>query len=129
VRVCGFVEDLGALYADADVVVAPLRGGGGTRIKLLEAFAQGVPVVATPAAVEGLAVLDGQHLLLGADADALAAAVAALADDAALGARLVEQAGRLVRERYSHEAVIPLIRAFLSGAAHAAGACQPAGSS
>jgi glycosyltransferase involved in cell wall biosynthesis len=126
VRVCGFVDDLGELYAEADVVLAPLRGGGGTRTKLLEAFAHGVPVVATPAAAEGLALADGRELLLGADVEQLVAAVAALASDAALGARLVEQAGRLVRERYSHDAVIPRVRDFLTrGAAREHGEPQP----
>jgi glycosyltransferase involved in cell wall biosynthesis len=117
VRVCGFVEDLAPLYAQADAVVAPLRTGAGTRIKLLEAFAHNVPVVATRAAADGLAVLDGRHLLVCADPTGLAAAVADLAADPALGAQLAEQAGGLVRERYSHAAVIPQVRAFLSRAA------------
>jgi glycosyltransferase involved in cell wall biosynthesis/tetratricopeptide (TPR) repeat protein len=117
VRVRGFAEDLGPLYAEADAVVAPLCGGAGTRTKLLEAFAHDVPVVATPAAAQGLAVLDGRHLLLCAGTTELAAAVAKLAADPALGAHLAEQAGRLVRERYSQAAVIPQVRAFLSRAA------------
>jgi glycosyltransferase involved in cell wall biosynthesis len=124
VRVRGFVEDLGPLYAQADAVVAPLRTGAGTRIKLLEAFAHNVPVVATRAAAEGLAVLDGRHLLVCADPTGLAAAVADLAADPALGAHLAEQAGRLVRERYSHAAVIPRVRAFLSRAARSVVADQ-----
>jgi len=124
VRVRGFVEDLAPLYAQADAVVAPLRAGAGTRIKVLEAFAHNVPVVATRAAAEGLAVLDGRHLLLCADPTGLAAAVADLAADPALGASLAEQAGRLVRERYSHAAVIPQVRAFLSRAAQSVAAGQ-----
>lgn len=123
VRVLGYVEDLEPLYADADAVVAALGDGGGTRIKLLEAFAHGVPVVATPAAAEGLAVIDGRHLLLGGDPAALAARAAQLARDPRLSAELVEQAWRLVRERYSQAAVIPRVRAFLAGA-HAAGASR-----
>ncbi len=47
VTLLGYVEDLAPLYAAADIAVAPLRAGGGTRIKILEAFAHGVPVVAT----------------------------------------------------------------------------------
>ncbi len=129
VHVRGFVDDLGPLYAEADVVVVPLRSGGGTRIKLLEAFAHGVPVVATPIAAEGLAVIDGRHLLMGADFEQLAAAVVALASDGALAASVAEQAGRLVRERYSHEAVIPRVRAFLSGARAGERASQPVPSS
>jgi glycosyltransferase involved in cell wall biosynthesis len=129
VRVLGFVDDLDPLYADADVVLVPLQSGGGTRIKLLEAFAQGVPVVATPAAAQGLAVEDRRHLLLAADPQGLATAVAALAADPGLARLLVEQSGRLVRERYSHDAVIPLVRAFLSGATRAPRSPQPSVSS
>jgi glycosyltransferase involved in cell wall biosynthesis len=124
VRVRGFVEYLGPLYAQADAVVAPLRSGAGTRIKLLEAFAHNVPVVATRAAVEGLAVLDRRHLLVCADPTELAAAVAELAADPALSSRLAEQAGQLVRERYSHAAVIPQVRAFLSHTARSVVAGQ-----
>jgi hypothetical protein len=50
----GFVDDPTPLYAAADIAVAPIRAGGGTRIKILEAFARGVPVVATHLAAEGI---------------------------------------------------------------------------
>ena len=93
VEVSGFVPDLGPAYASADVVVVPLRFGGGTRIKLLEAFAHGVPVVATRAAAAGLDVTDGHHLLLADDVRDVAAAVARLATDASLAERLVAEAG------------------------------------
>ena len=114
-QVCGFVEDLDPLYASADAVVLPLSSGSGTRIKLLEAFAHGVPVVASATAAEGLEVADGRHLLLAADAQAIAAAVASLDRDAALAQRLVEHALALVRERYSSAVVSARIRAFLAG--------------
>lgn len=120
VRVLGFVAQLAPLYAASDVVLAPLRSGAGTRIKLLEAFAHRVPVVATPAAAEGLEVEHRRHLLLADDAAALVGAVAELAADPELARRLSERAARLVAERYSHEAVIPRIRAFLMGASAAA---------
>lgn len=115
VEVTGFVADLGAAYAAADVVVVPLEGGGGTRIKLLEAFAHGVPVVASPAAAAGLDVEHGRHLLLASDAEQSVAAVAAVLDDRDLGLRLASEAFGLVRARYGAEAVIPLIRALLQG--------------
>ena len=74
VDVAGFVPDLDPLYAAADAVVVPLLRGAGTRIKLLEAFAHGVPVVASRVAAAGLEVSDGHHLLLAADCDQAAAA-------------------------------------------------------
>jgi glycosyltransferase involved in cell wall biosynthesis len=117
VRVPGFVPDLAACYAGADVVVAPLLAGGGTRIKLLEAMAHGCPVVSTPAGAAGLAVTDGTDLLLAGEPGGLAAAVARLAADPGLAARIGAAGQELVRREYSHAAVIPRIRAFLTGAA------------
>ena len=64
VEVTGFVSDLDTVYAATDVVVVPLRLGAGTRIKLLEAFAHGVPVVASRVAAAGLERLDGRHLMV-----------------------------------------------------------------
>ena len=117
VEVAGFVSDLAPVYAAADMVVVPLKLGAGTRIKLLEAFAHRVPVVASPIAVAGLEVSDGQHLPVAEGAEHTAAAVAAVATDHALATRLVNEAAELVRERYSIEAVIPAIRDFVAPAA------------
>jgi glycosyltransferase involved in cell wall biosynthesis len=113
VLLTGFVTDLGPVYAVADVVVVALASGAGTRIKLLEAFAHGVPVVASPVAAAGLEVTGGRHLLLAEDAEQVAAAVAAVVEDDGLAARLAQEAGRLVHERYSTSAVIPAIAQFL----------------
>jgi glycosyltransferase involved in cell wall biosynthesis len=87
-------------YQDAHVAVVPLRAGGGTRLKILEAMALGRPVVSTPLGCEGLAVEDGKHLLIAKDAEAFAAAVARLLTDRALAARLTLQARALVEENY-----------------------------
>ena len=125
----GSVEDLRPVYAGADVVVVPLATGAGTRIKLLEAFAYGVPVVASSVAAAGLEVRDRVHLLLADDPDGMAAAVAAISKDSALAGRLTEAAGCLVRERYSTSSVIPLIDDFLARArVRAESSLQDAGS-
>jgi glycosyltransferase involved in cell wall biosynthesis len=116
VQVTGFVSDLAACYRAADVVVAPLAAGGGTRIKLLEAFAHGLPVVTSRAGAAGLDLADGVHVLMAEDADDVARAVAALAADRGLRERLVVQARRLVSRSYSHDAVIPRIREFFASA-------------
>ena len=115
--VAGFVTDVTPAYGSADVVVVPMRAGAGTRIKLLEAFAHGVPVVASSQAAAGLDVVDGRHLLLADGAQATAAAVETVLSDASLANELADEAGRLVRERYSTDAVIPTIREFLARAA------------
>jgi glycosyltransferase involved in cell wall biosynthesis len=53
--------DMAGLLAEADLVALPIRAGGGTRIKVLDAMAHGVPVVATRLAVEGLGVIETLH--------------------------------------------------------------------
>jgi glycosyltransferase involved in cell wall biosynthesis len=92
-------------YRDAHVAVVPLRAGGGTRLKILEAMALGRPVVSTPLGCEGLAVEDGKHLLIAKDAKDFAAAVALLLTDRALAARLTQQARALVESDYDWTAI------------------------
>jgi glycosyltransferase involved in cell wall biosynthesis len=122
VELTGFVNDLAPLYAAADAVVVPLGAGGGTRIKLLEAFAHRVPVVCTGAAAAGLEVAHGRHLLLADTPDDAAAAIERLVRSPPLAATLVQEAERLVRSRYSIDAVGPEIGAFFARAAARAGA-------
>jgi len=87
-------------YQDAHVAVVPLRAGGGTRLKILEAMALGRPVVSTPLGCEGLAVEDGKHLLIAHDVEGFAAAVARLLTDRPLAARLSREARALVERDY-----------------------------
>lgn len=112
----GRVPDVRPYLALADVVVVPLRHGGGTRLKILEAFAAGRPVVATPKAVEGLDVQDEQHLLVRDDAEGIAAAVCALWHDRERAGRLADAAFALVRDRYGWDAVAPALRDALADA-------------
>ena len=80
----GPVPDVGVAYREVDVAVVPIRGGGGTRIKLLEAFARGIPVVSTTVGAEGIAVDDEVHLLLADSPDAFAAQCLRFAQSACL---------------------------------------------
>lgn len=64
IKFAGRVKDLSPEYDAADIVVAPIRGGGGTKIKILEAFAHGVPVVSTSKGCEGLDVENGIHFFI-----------------------------------------------------------------
>jgi polysaccharide biosynthesis protein PslH len=101
VHLHGQVEDLADAYAQADVAAIPLIRGSGTRIKLLEAFAEGVPVVTTAVGAAGLAAEHDRHLLIAEGAPALAEAIARLLADEELAARLAREARRLVEERFS----------------------------
>ena len=105
VAVTGRVPDMAAELARADVVVVPVRYGSGTRLKILEAFAQRVPVVSTPLGAEGLGAVDGVHLLLGDTAAALADACARLLRDLPLRQELVSRAHSLFVEHFQSEVI------------------------
>lgn len=92
-------------FDQADLFLAPIRAGGGTRYKLIEAFAKGVPVVATTIGAEGLDAEDGVHLLIADTAAELAAGTLRLLDDGDLRARLTANARRLVEQRHDWQAI------------------------
>lgn len=110
VEFTGFVEDLERLYARNRVVCVPIRAGGGTRIKILEAAAFGKPMVATPLGAEGLDLHNGVHLLERAGVDAFAEAVAALMGDDERCIELGRAARDVVRSRYARDGVLERIR-------------------
>lgn len=104
VEVAGRVPDVRPHLAAAHALTVPLEAGGGTRLKIIEAFAAGLPVVSTPVGCEGLEVADGEHLVV-APRERFAAAVISLLGDPARAARLAERARSLARERYDWAAV------------------------
>lgn len=104
----GLDDDLEPYYRRAHIAVVPLRSGGGTRIKILEAFAHGCPVVSTPTGAQGLAVSDDRQLVVTAtddDDDAFADAVVSLASDDDRRTRLAAAARRLVSEHHERSTV------------------------
>ncbi len=104
IETLGFVPDLTGVYARASCALAPLLQGGGTPLKLIEALAYGLPVIATPRAVAGLAVRDGEHCLVADGAAEFAAAlVAVLREDGS--SELARRGRELAAERYSIEAL------------------------
>jgi glycosyltransferase involved in cell wall biosynthesis len=104
------VPSVTPFYERAGAAVTPLRAGGGTRIKLLEAFARGVPVVTTSIGAEGLEVDAERHLLVAEDPDGLARACARLMRETGLAGRLRAEALRLVAARYDAVVVSEAIR-------------------
>jgi glycosyltransferase involved in cell wall biosynthesis len=83
VIVHGRVDDVRPHFQAAEVVVVPVRAGGGTRLKVLEAAASAKAIVTTPLGAEGLAFKDGRDLLVADSAPAFAAAVVTLLRDPA----------------------------------------------
>lgn len=100
VRLTGYVDDVRIPVAGAAVAVAPIRQGGGTRLKILEAMALGTPVVATAKGAEGLDIVDGEHFLCADDPQTFAAHTVMLLQDTALRNRLANNARRLVETTY-----------------------------
>jgi glycosyltransferase involved in cell wall biosynthesis len=105
IELTGRVEDARAEIAQARIVVAPLRAGSGTRLKILEAWAAARCVIATPLAAEGLDARDGVNIAIEADAAAFAARISKLADDSADRAHLAAGGRRTFEDLYSWETV------------------------
>jgi glycosyltransferase involved in cell wall biosynthesis len=104
VETTGPVEDALSEIATASVVIAPLRVGSGTRVKILQAWAAGRPVVATPLAMEGLKFKDGQDVLLATTATELMDTVDLLLANPQTSERIA-RAGRLrFEQEYTWEA-------------------------
>jgi glycosyltransferase involved in cell wall biosynthesis len=89
----GFVDDIQTVQRQCAAFIAPLRAGGGSKLKVLEAMAAGLAVVSTPEGVSGLSAVAGSDYLPGESADELALGLVALLTDPAL-ARAVGEAGR-----------------------------------
>lgn len=92
--------DLGAVVAGAGVAVVPMRAGTGMQNKVLEAMAVGTPVVTTPRAAEAVGAVPGEHLLVGAGATEIAAAVLAIIGDRAEARGLAVRARRFVEDGF-----------------------------
>jgi glycosyltransferase involved in cell wall biosynthesis len=97
----GRLADVRPTVAESAACVVPLRVGGGTRLKVLEAMAIGTPVVTTPKGIEGLAVEPGRHVAVGTSPEAFAAQVLRVMEDVPLRARMIDDARRLVSDRYA----------------------------
>ncbi len=101
----GYVEDIRPTVQAAACYVVPLRVGGGTRLKILDAWAMGKAVVSTSVGCEGLDARDGENILVRDDPAEFAAAVRRVLEDETLRARLGEGARRTAEEVYEWEVI------------------------
>jgi len=100
IRVTGTVDDVRPFYASAVAAVVPIRSGSGTRLKILEAMAAGVPVVSTRLGAEGIEAEDDVQVLLADKGEEISAAVNRIASSAEARARLSQSARELVCRIY-----------------------------
>jgi glycosyltransferase involved in cell wall biosynthesis len=103
--VTGTVPDVKPYFYQASAMVVPLLQGGGTRLKILEAFASGCPVISTTKGAEGLQAQDGEHLLLRDSISDIIEGVNAVWSDIHLSQNLTQSAYNLVKTTYSWQAV------------------------
>ncbi len=113
VEVTGRVDDLRPHLSSAAVTIVPLRIGGGTRFKILEAMAMARPVVSTSLGAEGIDAQPGRDILIADDPATLAAALGRVLDTPALGVEMGARGRALVEERYSWTAASMRLETFL----------------
>lgn len=97
----GRIPAVAPILRNARLCIVPLRIGGGTRLKILEALAVGTPVVSTSKGIEGLHLVPEEHVLIGDDSESFARQVRRLLDDDALRARLSVNGRRVVASHYT----------------------------
>ncbi len=105
VQYTGYVDDVRPVVAQSWVSVVPLRVGGGTRLKILESMALGTPVVSTSKGAEGLAVSDGENILIADQPKEFAAGVVSLLRSTELRGKLAASGRFVVESRYDWDGV------------------------
>jgi glycosyltransferase involved in cell wall biosynthesis len=112
VELTGFVPDLRPHLAEAAAVIVPLRLGGGTRLKIVEAMAMGKAIVSTTLGAEGIEAASGRDIVLADDPAAFADAASRLLADPGLAARIGRSARQLAVERYSWSGAVQALEGF-----------------
>lgn len=107
VNLTGYVDDIRPLIASSWVSLVPIFTGGGTRLKILEAFALKTPVIATSKGAEGLEVVHDEHLLIANSPEEYTQQTLRLLQDEQLREKLVSNAYKLVEEKYDWAVIMP----------------------
>src|SRR5207247_11350595 len=105
VSALGYLPDIRPPLSEARCCIVPIRIGGGTRLKILDAWAMGRAVVSTSIGCEGLAATDGENILIRDTPEALAGAVLQVLRDPQLRARLERNGRRIATEMYNWDVV------------------------
>lgn len=98
--VTGYVDDVRPYFEEALIYVCPIRDGGGTRLKILDALSMGKPIVATTIAVEGIKVIPNKHVLIADAPEQFVAQIVKLIEDKDLREMLSVEGRKLVEENY-----------------------------
>ena len=106
----GFVDDVRPIMEEASIYVCPIKDGGGTKLKILDALAMGIPIVADPIACEGIDVVNGEHVLFASTGEEYIEAIKTLNNNVELRKKISQNAQRLIAEKYSYKKVGENIR-------------------
>jgi len=106
IKVTGYVEDLAPYFDQAAVMVIAVRAGGGMRVRILEAFARGMPVVTTTVGLEGIEAIPGEHVLVADTPQDFAESTLKLLDDPVLAQNLAVNGRKLAEEQYDWQVVL-----------------------
>jgi glycosyltransferase involved in cell wall biosynthesis len=106
VRVTGYVPDLQPYLRKADVLVVPVRAGGGMRVRILEGLAWGIPMVTTTIGLEGIEAIPERDILVEDDVEGFARAVCLLLQSEDLRSKVSSSGRRFVKQQYDWFAVL-----------------------
>lgn len=106
IEVTGYVEDLTPYFERAGGMVIAVRAGGGMRVRILEAFARGMPLVTTTVGLEGIDAQPGEHVLVEDSSEGFADATLELLKNTDLAGKLAENGRRLAEEKYDWQVVL-----------------------
>lgn len=113
VIVTGYVESVAPYYNDCDLVIAPIRFGGGTRIKILEAMSYQKPVVTTAIGAEGIDIEHGLNIMIGDSPESFASACVALLESASRRHAIGQEGRKCIEEKYSADVVADRLNQIL----------------
>lgn len=108
VHAAGFVEDASGYWKESRVFIVPIKAAGGMRVKILDAWANGLPVVSTTIGAEGIEVRPGENIQIADDPQAFAGCVVGLLTDDRLARSLAQSGRKTLEEHYNWKNVYRL---------------------
>lgn len=113
IKVTGYVQELRPYLESSALMVVPVRAGGGMRVRILEGFARGIPMVTTTLGLEGIEAQPGRDILVADTASDFASAVVRLLGDGALQKRLASNGRRIAERLYDWQVALkPLAQVY-----------------